>query len=470
MQGIGKSAANVMVRWHLVCITAFASMWLSGCGGGGGGGVETSNASLTRPAVFGSNSGTENSGIYVNDISSCPSRSNLQPNVVRVCVDDGPYSPQTGRQIGSGNRPFVTVRLCVPGSTTQCVDVDHMLVDTGSTGIRVAVSSLGAELKLPPATTAAGVPVAECMHFISGWAWGSLNKADVYVGGLVARNMPIQMMGNSSLNPSLGGNGAGAFPNVPKSCSAGVDFNNQPLGTREVGTIDAMRANGIIGLGVWPDDQLAIPDQYFVCPANNCVSISNLPSASYPRHLSPSFPSHSEGVALSLNAVGLNGSRNLEGSLVFGIPSLPIGAKRLALDSSGYFKTTLNGVQYAKGFIDSGSSGIFFDTNGSNLPLCTQLGDLYCPSNTVQLTATHSDITGRNHTLTFSIANAEQSITRSNRPNALSNIGGPISAPGFGSPAPLFMWGLPFFMGRTVYTVMLNTPLGGNYGLIAYTP
>jgi hypothetical protein len=37
------------------------------------------------------------------------------------------------------NAPYVSVKLCVPGSqgAAQCVTVDHMLLDTGSVGIRV---------------------------------------------------------------------------------------------------------------------------------------------------------------------------------------------------------------------------------------------------------------------------------------------------------------------------------------------
>ncbi len=434
---------------------------LGGCGGGGS--STDSNPFPSSQLAVGSNSIDQYSGLYVNNISSCSVQSGLQPNVIQVCVDDGPYT-SSGRQIGAGNRPFVTVRVCVPGSTTACVDVDHMLVDTGSTGVRIAVPALRTALPLP-AIKHNGNPIAECMHFISGWAWGSLNEADIYVGGLVARKVPIQMMGNSSLNPRLGGNGAGAFPRVPTACSQAFGTN-----VTEVGTVDAMRANGIIGLGVWLDDALNVADQFFTCTGNVCNSISTLPRSSYPRHIGRDFPSFSGGVALQMRAIGSNGSRNLPGTLTFGIATLPSTVNRLALDPSGYFTTRLSGVTYTKSFIDSGSSGIFFDTRSSSLPKCTSYPDFYCPTITTPIFASSTDFLDRTGSINFSVGNAEESINNPLVPNALNNLAGPVSTLSSSATSDFFLLGFPFFVGRTVYTVMQDTSIGGSYGLIAFTP
>ncbi len=457
MQGINQ-ANKCVFRAHLLIVFCLSVM-LSACGGGGGN-------SAPQPLAVGSESGDEVSGINVQDISSCPSLNSNQVNTVRVCVDNGPTDPFTGAAVGAGNRPFITVRLCVPGSTTQCVNVDHMLVDTGSTGIRVATPALSREMKLPAVKTMAGQAVAECMHFISGWAWGSLNQADVYVGGLVARNVPIQMMGNDSKNPTLGGNGGGAFPTVPSACST-----KYPNANFDVGNIDAIRANGIIGLGVWPTDDAFDGLQYFVCLSSRCANITDLASSNHPRHLGLSFSSFSNGVSMTMPAIGANGASILAGTLTFGITSLPTGIPRLKLDPSGLFTTTLNGVQYSKSFIDSGSIGFFFDTNAVSIPKCARNAGFYCPTTSMQLSAITSDGTvGSGNIVTFNVGNAEQLIGGVNVPNVLNNLGGPATANGDITPSSGFFWGFPFFLGRTVYTVLLGTTMGGDYGLIAYTP
>ncbi|MFP3648455.1 DUF3443 family protein, partial [Paraburkholderia sp. SIMBA_054] len=48
------------------------------------------------------------------------------------------------KSMGSINMPKVSIKICVPGtqSTPQCVTVDNMLVDTGSTGVRIAARAI----------------------------------------------------------------------------------------------------------------------------------------------------------------------------------------------------------------------------------------------------------------------------------------------------------------------------------------
>src|SRR5450631_4162322 len=56
-------------------------------------------------------------------------------NTLDVTVDPGP------QDIGYTNGLSATVTLCVPGTTT-CQTFDHLLVDTGSVGVRVLESEL----------------------------------------------------------------------------------------------------------------------------------------------------------------------------------------------------------------------------------------------------------------------------------------------------------------------------------------
>src|ERR1700692_2540488 len=42
------------------------------------------------------------------------------------------------------NHGYVTVKVCAHGSATQCADIDHVLLDTGSWGLRLVGSVLAA--------------------------------------------------------------------------------------------------------------------------------------------------------------------------------------------------------------------------------------------------------------------------------------------------------------------------------------
>jgi len=71
-------------------------------------------------------------------------------NSVALTVDGGP----PGLTYNNGNVAFASLTVCVPGSTTQCQTIDHLLLDTGSSGIRVLASVLDPALlaALPQST------------------------------------------------------------------------------------------------------------------------------------------------------------------------------------------------------------------------------------------------------------------------------------------------------------------------------
>src|SRR4051812_33659215 len=62
-------------------------------------------------------------------------------NVVAVTLDGGADG-------SAFNSAFVSVTVCQPG-TQNCQAVDHVLVDTGSFGLRLAASALQSGLALP---------------------------------------------------------------------------------------------------------------------------------------------------------------------------------------------------------------------------------------------------------------------------------------------------------------------------------
>ena len=76
-----------------------------------------------------------------------------------IVVNPGPTSD-------AFNEAFATVTVCVPGQSSNCQTIDGILVDTGSSGLRILGSAIS--LSLPPQTTAAGDPVDECFTFQDG--------------------------------------------------------------------------------------------------------------------------------------------------------------------------------------------------------------------------------------------------------------------------------------------------------------
>src|SRR5262245_56327990 len=106
-----------MMRANLVSalLAMLVTLCVAGCGGGG-----TSVA-----GVNGGNNGGNN-----------PSGSNVQS----VTVDSGPSA------IANSNSPavntlYTSVVVCVPGTST-CQTIDHIQVDTGSSGLRIISSVL----------------------------------------------------------------------------------------------------------------------------------------------------------------------------------------------------------------------------------------------------------------------------------------------------------------------------------------
>ena len=134
-----------------------AMLALAGCGGGGGGGSSTP----PPPTV----------------------------NTQAIVVDGGPASIQ--------NLVFTSVTICAPG-TNNCQTIDHIQVDTGSTGLRILAPVLSPNISLPQQTDAAGNPLVECAQFVDGFSWGPVKMADIHIAGEQANSVPIQIIGDSN--------------------------------------------------------------------------------------------------------------------------------------------------------------------------------------------------------------------------------------------------------------------------------
>ena len=382
---------------------------ITGCGGGGG------NAALSTAA-----------------------------NVQAITVDPGPTN--------NVNLLFTTVTICTPGTPASCQSIDHVLVDTGSTGLRIVSSLLSPSLMLLQQTDANGAAIAECGQFADGYTWGPVKLADVNIAGEQAGAVPIQVIGDP------------AFSAVPASCSS--------IG-RAKNSVQALGANGVLGVGVFQQDcgiacaLSAIPGTYFICPSTGCqaTQTSLMQQLQNPIGM---FALDNNGVIIALPSVPIIGAVGVSGFMIFGIGTqgnnglgsaqvIPVNPK------TGNFTTILNLVTYSNSFIDSGSNALFFAD--ANIPTCTTSTafGFDCPLFPQNLTAINQGAGGTTSIVNFQVANADSLFAANPNTFAFDNLAGPNSS------ATSFDWGLPFFFGRNVFTAIegRNTPAGiGPY--IAY--
>jgi hypothetical protein len=403
-----------------------------GCSGGGGGGGQT---------PVGVPTGGQN-------------------NVLPIAVDGGPTATQAGGTIYE-NGLFATATICAPGSTSNCVTVDHMLVDTGSVGVRVLQSEV-ASLNLPQIGG-----LFDCVQFGDGsFVWGPVENANVTLAGETASNIPIHIISSSTAN-------------IPSTCS-GTNENTQSL----------LGANGILGVGLEPFDcglgcdvnggVSPIPPVYYMCPSSGCTpsyascgslcsDSTGLQQVTNPVFL---FSVDNNGVIVELPALPSSGTAaTVTGNLIIGIGTESnnqlTNANVFTLACGDNFDTTFEGQSFAVdpsscasnvfgGFIDSGSNALYFFDASNVLPDCpagSVEANFYCPTSLMSLSAVNQDPnTLFTETTNFSVDNATNLFTANPTNAAFSNLAGPAASVSQG-----FDWGLPFFYGKNVYNAIDGT-------------
>lgn len=361
----------------------------------------------------------------------------------------------------------MTITLCAPGSTTNCQTIDHIILDTGSVGMRIVTQALNANLlaAMPAEADTAANPVGECYQYVNSYAFGSVRTADFSIAGEKVASIPFQAIGDT-----------GRFASVPSTCSAG--------GGTDIQTVADFGANGIIGVGTTATDcgtfcatggqSAAI---YYDCPTAGCSAIiARKSNESPPFEQLPNpvaaFASDNNGVILTLPAVPENGAANVTGTVTFGIgtqsDNMLTAANILPLTTSasrlgpGVLTATYKGKNLTQSFLDSGSNNYFFiDTT---LTPCTDpdLIAFYCPAAPLLLSPVLTATNGTQASGAFTLY------------NPLNVIPTATAAPGLGinptlvkPPLPFansFDFGLPFFFGRSVYTAIEGRPAGGVQG------
>jgi hypothetical protein len=353
-------------------------------------------------------------------------------NTASVIVDSGPNT-------GSVNTLFVSVTVCVPGSTTNCQTIDHIQVDTGSYGLRLLAPVLS--VKLPVVTLANGNSLVECTQFVDGFSWGPVESADVQIAGETAHSLPVQVIGDSR------------FTNIPANCSG--------TGGTEEDTVSTFGANGILGIGPFEldcgDCDTVTHGLYYAC-ASTCTDTTVPANQQVPNPVTQ-FAADNNGAIVMLPAVAAGGASNVTGSLIFGVDTQTDNASGaetvLEVDDSAELVMTFNGQTLANSFIDSGSNGIYF--NDSSITKCTappndptsQIVNFYCPASTLNLEVSIQGTNGvMANNLTFGVGNTETMLNSNS--DAYPQLAGSLPAGNDGT----FDYGLPFFYGKRVAIVV----------------
>jgi hypothetical protein len=386
-------------------------------------------------------------------------------NTTEIVVDRGPPSSFA---LGVTNLPYVTVTVCSPGSASSCKTIDHVLLDSGSYGLRVFKSQL-ASLALP------GVPIAadaasntpagnatECYPFVLGAVWGPLATADVRIGGELASSLNIQLIDDSS-QPD---------PAVPANCRSAAQG---PL----LDSVAQLQANGILGIGLVGVDcgvSCLTNDYgggyvvYYSCPGAGAACMpAGLPASAQVHNPVTRFAVNNNGTLIVMPALPELGAMVAKGRLVFGIGTqsnnqLPPSATIYQVNTNPasadylYVGVSVGGQSYPQSYIDSGSNALFFNnaslSRSCNVSSGTQ-ANWYCPLSTWRQMATLADAAGVQGSFDIAVTSADTLFNAG--ATAFADLGGSA-----GQATQTFALGMPFFYGRSVYMSIWGQALATN--------
>jgi hypothetical protein len=396
-----------------------------------------SNASgfngLATPLTAGTTNITASSGNISSDPITLTIVQGPINNVLNVTVN--------GSLCSAGsypNKPCVSVTICSPG-TSICETIYDVLLDTGSTGLRIFKSLLPANLSLTQVTSNDSGSLVNCIQYADGSAdWGPVQIADVILGNEKAANVPIQII-NSTFGTTS--RQIKSLCGTPDSSPATAGFN------------------GILGVGLFTEDcgskcaSSSSNGRYYSCSGSTCNS-TKAPLSDQIKNPVSLLPADNNGVIVQLPVIPTGGVTSADGILILGIDkqsnNSSSGVTMYHTDlTNGDLITVFNNNTYSDSFIDSGSNGLFLNASSmSALTTCSSAtyANWFCPSSTQSLSATTKGYEGSpSGTVYFQIGNASSLLSSSY--NVFIELGGPDTS---------FDWGLPFFLGRSVYVGIEN--------------
>jgi hypothetical protein len=369
---------------------------------------------------------------------------NLIPaNVVPIVIDAG----ADPANIASIDEPYVSVTICSPANPSVCQTIDHILVDTGSYGLRVISTVLNSGMAAALSAESSTNTLAECTVFIDGYTWGPLRQVDVQIGREKALNVNMQVIGD----PNFAGL-------VPSNCANTGKSEN---------TVKDFGSNGVLGVGLFQQDcgnycTANTDGDYFICSSSVCnpTSVSLAQQVNNPVAL---FANDNNGVIITLPTTSFAGEASVSGTMTFGINTSTnnsLGSASIfQMNSYGDFTTIFGGKTLPNSFIDSGSNGLYFP-NLTNIATCAD--GFYCPPSLLPLSATMQGSDGANsQSIPFVIGNIDTAILGSTATQNYA-VYAPLGAPNGDQTS--FDWGLPFFYGKSVFVVMDGQAVGGKTG------
>ncbi len=364
--------------------------------------------------------------------------------------------------LGAANIAYTSVLICAPGSTTNCLTVDNIQVDTGSEGLRILDSAIPG-LALPTLTDTSGNTIFNCVGFAdTSFLWGPVQQADVKMAGESASQSLIQVVSSSSSG-------------IPTACSNGGTLENTP---------QSLGANGILGVGLEPTDctlagsnfcdgSISNPaNVYFSCPSSGCTGGETGVAVPASDQVVNPVVLFADNNGTVLTFPSLSGSASsLSGNLIFGINTgsnntLPGAANVFGLDVNDNFVTLYDGQNLNASFIDSGSNALFFPADPAVLPSCSgSISDFFCPGGLTAQSATQQGSGGiPSVPVNFSIDNANTLFSNANDfvfDTLGGSAGGTFNSCTSNSGDCSFDWGLPFFFGRNVFTAIDGETVSG---------
>lgn len=267
------------------------------------------------------------------------------------------------------NRSYITLTICQVG-TSNCQTIDHIVVDSGSTGLRINQSALTVGGLTPLSYN--GAPIYQCMQYAAGYAFGPVVNLDLRIAGESAFNIPVQIFEYN--NPDM----------VPNSCSYGMPPANLATG---------FGANGIIGINpISNPNNDYTPGGVYTCDSNTCTEVSNPNNIPQVLNINPiaAFVNDNNGAIFSLPKVSSAATMESQlGTLTFGLNtqdnnqvsnsvSKLLGSPNTDTWPVGFFIAN-TGSQNTVAMFDSGTP-----TYSMNVPIpfCTSPYDnVYCPAN-----------------------------------------------------------------------------------------
>lgn len=367
-------------------------------------------------------------------------------NTLTLTIDAGPPAAAGGAPVGAINHAYVTVKVCVPGSQTQCANIDHVVLDTGSWGLRLVRSVLTAGgVTLSPETDAQGRNIEECVHFSGGQTWGPVALVDVTMAGEAAAKLPVQIMDDSALVSA-----------TPAGCNASNLIND----------VMGFNANGVLGVGVFAQDCGAAcvsggaSQIYYGCTsAGVCTAEASVALSAQVTNPVAMFAADNNGIIVNLPSLqNSNGEATVQGTLIFGLATqtdneLPAALTVLgASPTTGDFNSQYCGAAACTAsmpllptLIDSGTDAYAF--NDPSILGCAsgQWVGYDCPAVpplSVQAVNIGVGTNNASSTVSYAIENPDTKF--------LPNMAAYGDLAGVGSTTSS-TWGMPFFYGRTVY-------------------